>query len=35
MREDLVMKKLKMTAQTLTFEEGYNKYLENCWQQLK
>lgn len=26
------MKKLKMTAQTMTFEEGCNKYLENCRQ---
>ncbi|MBQ8287331.1 MAG: tyrosine-type recombinase/integrase [Clostridia bacterium] len=26
------MKKLKMTAQTLTFEEGCNKYLEYCRQ---
>ncbi len=26
------MKKLKMTATTLTFEEGYNKYLEYCRQ---
>ena len=24
------MKKLKMTTQSLTFEEGCNKYLENC-----
>ena len=24
------MKKLKMTAATLTFEEGCNKYLEYC-----
>ena len=26
------MKKLKMTITTLTFEEGCNKYLENCRQ---
>ena len=26
------MKKLKMTAQTMTFEEGCNKYLEYCRQ---
>ena len=26
------MKKLKMTTQTLTFEEGCNKYLEYCRQ---
>ena len=26
------MKKLKMTAQKLTFEEGCNKYLEYCQQ---
>ncbi len=26
------MKKLKMTATTLTFEEGCNKYLEYCRQ---
>ena len=26
------MKKLKMTAQKLTFEEGCNKYLEYCRQ---
>ena len=27
------MKKLKMTAQSLTFEGGYEKYLDNCRQQ--
>jgi integrase/recombinase XerD len=26
------MKKLKMTSTTMTFEEGCNKYLENCLQ---
>ena len=30
------MKKLKMAkGTTMTFEEGCNKYLENCRQQLK
>lgn len=26
------MKKLEMTTQSITFEEGCNKYLENCRQ---
>jgi hypothetical protein len=28
MREDFVVKKLTMTAQTMTFGEGFEKYLE-------